>query len=152
MEQRPSHRRGGDTRRRLDRGGLQNTRAPGGPVVVFTGPLGDAKGFPSFLPAAARIAELLPECAFLAPGGETTGPGPLARYGGLAADLGLGDRVRFLGFRSDVADVLRAADIVVLPSLDDGLPLAVLEAMACAKPVVAPPRGGVPEGEVDGRT
>jgi len=86
---------------------------------------------------------------FLALGGETTGPGPLARYEQLAADLGIGDRVRFLGFRSDVADVLRAADLVVLPSLDEGLPLALLEAMACAKPVIATPVGGVPEAVID---
>jgi len=58
----------------------------------------------------------------------------------------------FLGFRSDVADVLRAADVVVLPSLSEGLPLAVLEAMACAKPVVATPVGGIPDAVVDGQT
>jgi glycosyltransferase involved in cell wall biosynthesis len=118
-------------------------------VVLITGHLSDVKGYPTFLRAAQRIAQQLPECIFLALGGETTGVGPLARYQQLAADLGIADRVRFLGFRSDVADVLRAADLVVLPSLDEGLPLAILEAMACAKPVVATPVGGVPEAVVD---
>ena len=127
----------------------QQLRGRASHVVLITGHLSDVKGYPTFLRAAARIVAQLPECAFLALGGETTGPGPLARYQQLAADLGLGDRVRFLGFRSDVADVLRAADIVVLPSLDEGLPLAVLEAMACAKPVVATPVGGVPEAVID---
>jgi glycosyltransferase involved in cell wall biosynthesis len=118
-------------------------------VVLITGHLSDVKGYPTFLRAAARLARQLPNCLFLALGGETTGPGPLARFTSLAAELGIRDRVSFLGFRSDVADVLRAADIVVLPSLDEGLPLAVLEAMACAKPVIATPVGGVPEAVVD---
>jgi glycosyltransferase involved in cell wall biosynthesis len=121
-------------------------------VVLITGHLSDVKGYPTFIRAAARIARELPDCRFLALGGETTGPGPLARFEALAGELGIADRVRFLGFRSDVADVLRAADIVVLPSLDEGLPLAVLEAMACAKPVVATPVGGVPEAVVDEST
>lgn len=121
-------------------------------VVLIVGHLSDVKGYPTFLRAAARIAAQLPDCRFLALGGETTGPGPLARYKCLAAELGIGDRMTFLGFRSDVADVLRAADVVVLPSLSEGLPLAVLEAMACAKPVVATPVGGIPDAVVDGQT
>jgi len=67
----------------------------------------------------------------------------------MAVDLGLADRVRFLGWRPDVADVLQAADVVTLPSRAEGLPLAVLEAMACARPVVATPVGGVPDAVVD---
>ena len=127
----------------------QQLRRSASHVVLITGHVSDVKGYPTFLRAAARIARELPNCLFLALGGETTGPGPLARFKSLAGELGIRDRVSFLGFRSDVADVLRAADIVVLPSLDEGLPLAVLEAMACAKPVVATPVGGVPEAVVD---
>jgi glycosyltransferase involved in cell wall biosynthesis len=65
---------------------------------------------------------------------------------GLAHQLGLGpDRLRLLGYRSDISDLLTAADFFVLPSLAEGLPLSVLEAMAHALPVVATPVGGIPE-------
>jgi glycosyltransferase involved in cell wall biosynthesis len=52
-------------------------------------------------------------------------------------DLGLQDHVRFLGSRQDIADVLAAADLFVLPSLWEGLSMALLEAMASGLPVVA---------------
>jgi glycosyltransferase involved in cell wall biosynthesis len=72
----------------------------------------------------------------------------------LAKALELGpDRVRFLGFRNDVADLLAAADFFVLPSRAEGFPMSVLEAMSHRLPVVATPVGGNPElvtGDVHG--
>jgi len=68
------------------------------------------------------------------------------RLEALMPELGLGpDRIRFLGFRTDVPDLLGAADFFVLSSLQEGLPLAVLEAMGQQLPVVATSVGGVPE-------
>ena len=62
------------------------------------------------------------------------GDGPVrARLHGLARDLGIADRVIFLGFREDVDDLLAACDLVVLPSLREGLSIALLEAMAAGK-------------------
>lgn len=54
-----------------------------------------------------------------------------------AEDLGLGERVRFLGYRDDVPALLAASDMVVLSSLHEGLPLSALEAMASGRPFVA---------------
>jgi glycosyltransferase involved in cell wall biosynthesis len=72
---------------------------------------------------------------------------------GLRARLGLGDRLRLLGFRDDVATVFAASDIVAVPSVwEDPLPQAALEATALGLPVVATDRGGLPEIIRDGRT
>jgi glycosyltransferase involved in cell wall biosynthesis len=62
-----------------------------------------------------------------------------------AAALGLDGRVRFLGFRSDVPDLLAAADAFVLPSLMEQQPLVLIEAMGSGLPVVATRVGGVPD-------
>jgi glycosyltransferase involved in cell wall biosynthesis len=58
--------------------------------------------------------------------------------------------VRFLGFRDDVADLLGASDLFVLPSRGEGLPISVLEAMSQHLPVVCTPVGGNPELVVEG--
>lgn len=70
----------------------------------------------------------------------------------LARELGLADRVRFLGEQRQVADVLAALDVFVLPSRHEGLGVAVLEAMAMALPVVASAVGGLPEAVLHGTT
>ncbi len=70
----------------------------------------------------------------------------------LVAELSLGDRVRFLGWRDDTADLLAGSDIFVLPSLNEGLGLVLIEAMAANLPVVATRVGGVPEVVEEGQT
>jgi glycosyltransferase involved in cell wall biosynthesis len=65
---------------------------------------------------------------------------------------GLGDRIVFAGARTDIPDVLDAMDIFVMPSLWEGGPITVLEAMAMARPVVATRVGMVPEVIRDGET
>ena len=66
--------------------------------------------------------------------------------------LGIGDRVRLVGERRDVPELLAGADVFVLSSASEGMPVSVLEAMAAGLPVVASRVGGVPELVVDGET
>jgi glycosyltransferase involved in cell wall biosynthesis len=72
----------------------------------------------------------------------------------LAADLGIADRVHFLGWRRDVPAILANLTVVVLPTVLDfeGTPLAVIEALAAGRPVVATDVGGVSEVVRDGLT
>jgi glycosyltransferase involved in cell wall biosynthesis len=121
-------------------------------VVVIVGHLSEVKGYPAFLRAVAKLAGRYPGCRFLAVGGETACHGYEATLRAMAASLGVADRVEFLGWRNDVADVIRAADVIVQPSLLEGLPLTVLEAMACGVPVVATNVNGTPEALLDRRT
>ena len=121
-------------------------------VVVTVGHLSEVKGYPTFLRAAAQIRAAMPGCRFLAVGGETLEPGYGERLRQMADGLGLVDAVQFLGWRTDVPEILRSADVMVLASLAEGLPLAVLEAMACGLPVVATDVNGTPEAVLDGET
>jgi glycosyltransferase involved in cell wall biosynthesis len=68
----------------------------------------------------------------------------------LCADLKIEKNVIFAGERSDISEILSLSDIFVLPSLREGLGLAILEAMACGKPVIATNVGGIPEIVKDG--
>lgn len=66
------------------------------------------------------------------------GEGPLLRKTiALSEDLGIDERVHFLGFRCDIERVIKAVDIVVIPSLWEGFGLVAVEAMACGKPIAA---------------
>jgi glycosyltransferase involved in cell wall biosynthesis len=68
-----------------------------------------------------------------------------------AEALGIVENVRFLGMRRDVERILGALDVFVMPSLWEGFPVALLEAMASEVPVVASSVGGIPEILLDGR-
>jgi glycosyltransferase involved in cell wall biosynthesis len=68
------------------------------------------------------------------------------------AQLGLQERVRMLGLRNDVPRLLRAADAFLLSSINEGIPLTVIEAMAAGLPVVSTAAGGVAEVVLDGAT
>ncbi|HEY8080027.1 MAG TPA: glycosyltransferase family 4 protein [Labilithrix sp.] len=70
----------------------------------------------------------------------------------LAAKLGVGARARFTGFFTDVRDAIARADVALSSARAEGLGIALLEAMAARRPVVALPTGGVPELVRDGET
>ena len=115
-------------------------------LVVQLGVLETRKGHAVLLAAAARLQQEWPQLRYVFCGdgrvrdslAETVAAGALP--------------VRFVGFRHDVAACLAAADVVVLPSLQEGLGVAALEAMAASRPIVASRVGGVPEVVVDGVT
>jgi glycosyltransferase involved in cell wall biosynthesis len=108
------------------------------------------KGHEYFIRAARLIADRHPNTYFVISGDlhKTLAP-PLFQ---LVSDLGLQDRLKFLGYRDDVPFILSDLDIFVLPSTSEGFPLVVLEAMACGKPVIATRCGGASEAVVEGQT
>jgi glycosyltransferase involved in cell wall biosynthesis len=66
--------------------------------------------------------------------------------------LGIADQVRFLGVRKDVINIMAAADVFVLSSIFEGLPVAMLEAMGMGAAVIATPAGGIPQVIAHGET
>jgi glycosyltransferase involved in cell wall biosynthesis len=107
------------------------------PLVLVPARLHEQKGHRYLFPALAEVPE-----AHVALAGE--GPERHALEM-LAHELGIESRVSFLGHRDDMPELLAAADLVVLPSLYEGLPISLLEAMAAAKPVIATRIGGTDE-------
>ena len=70
----------------------------------------------------------------------------------LVTELGISEKVTFLGVRNDLPDLFSAADSVLMPSLNEGFPRTALEAMAAGKPVIATRVGGTPEAIIDAET
>ncbi|HVY56129.1 MAG TPA: glycosyltransferase family 4 protein [Thermodesulfobacteriota bacterium] len=114
------------------------------PVVLTVARLDKQKGHTYLLRAAADVPGAL--FVFAGDGPERAG---LEKE---AQELRLSDRVIFLGQRNDVRELLLGCDLFVLPSLFEGLPLSVMEAMAAGKPVIASNIGGVNELIRDGET
>jgi glycosyltransferase involved in cell wall biosynthesis len=114
---------------------------PADPLILSLGDLRLIKGHQYIVEAAPIILRRFPEAMFVFIGADRTG-GALS---GLAERLGLGRHVRFLGFHGDPRRYLRASDVVLQPSLSEGLPRAVLETLSLGKPLVASAVGGIPE-------
>jgi glycosyltransferase involved in cell wall biosynthesis len=110
-------------------------------VYGTVGRLAETKGQGVLLTAFARVHEKYPESWLI-----LAGEGRLeSELRALAAELNIHERVVFLGYRTDIPEVLKACDVFVLPSIAEGLPGALLEAMATGIPVIASRVGGVPE-------
>lgn len=121
---------------------------PDGPLVVSVGQLEELKGHHDLVAAWPEVAHAHPTARLA-----LVGDGP--RRSALEAQariLGVEDSVLFLGSRPDGRRYAAAADVFVQPSLTEGMPNAVLEAMAAGRPVVATGVGGTPELVIDGVT
>jgi len=117
-------------------------------VICSIGRLTPQKGLIYLIQAAPSIITSVKRINFW-----IVGDGPLRdSLKGKVKQLGLENYFRFLGFRNDIPDILAGADIFVLPSLYECLPIAVIEAMASGKPVVATRVGGNEELVKDGET
>jgi glycosyltransferase involved in cell wall biosynthesis len=119
--------------------------APGELLIVSVGNLYPVKGHAVLVDALATLRERSGWRLAIAGRGEEE-----PRLRAQAAAAGIGDRIHLLGFRDDIADVLAAGDLFAMPSLSEGLPLALVEAMSFGLPVVVSRVGGVPEVVTDG--
>ncbi len=134
--------------------GLFGRRAPGmtcPPDAIVVGSVGwltEVKGHRFLIEALARLKPHHPRLHVV-----IVGSGRLREeYRALAEKLGVGDAVHLLGERQDVPDCLAAMDLFVLPSLNEGMGRALVEAMAAGRPVVASNVGGIPAIVEDRRT
>jgi glycosyltransferase involved in cell wall biosynthesis len=110
-------------------------------VVVTVANLRAHKDYPTLLAAGRRALDAGAAVRLVA-----VGQGPLeGEVRALADRLGLGDGFQLLGYRADALDVLAAGDIFTLSSLEEGYPVALMEALALGLPVVATAVGGVAE-------
>ena len=118
------------------------------PLVGIVARLVPIKAHDVFFQAAARVHAAEPRAQFLVIGdGERR-----QELEALVDDLGLTAYVRFLGWRSDLVRVYADLDVVALTSLNEGSPVALIEALAAARPVVSTAAGGVPEVVVHAET
>jgi glycosyltransferase involved in cell wall biosynthesis len=117
-------------------------------VIGSIGNLYPVKGHTYLIQTAALVIRKLPDTIFI-----IVGRGKLLEtLQQEVRELGIQNNIHFLGFREDIPALLQAIDVFVLPSLSEGLPLSVLEAMASKKPIIATKVGGLPEVVIDGQS
>lgn len=113
----------------------------GAPLIVHVARLAPEKDQETLLLAMTQVVALFPECRLA-----ILGEGPLKeRLVRMGADLGLQGNLQWMGEVAQVRPVLASARVSVLSSVTEGLPMAVLESLACARPVVATSVGAIPE-------
>lgn len=118
------------------------------PVILMLARFSIEKGHRLLIESVRQLISRWPQLIVL-----LAGDGPLEdEIKAQCAHFGLANNVRFLGYRSDTQNLLAAADIVVLPSRIEGLPLVAVEALASGRAVVGTAVGGTPEVVIDGDT
>lgn len=121
-------------------------RAPGAPLIAGVGRLNAQKNFSLFLEVAAQVALRHPDARFL-----IAGTGPEAQSLRIkAAELGIAEKVAFAGYVADPRSIYAQADLLLMPSNFEGLPMTLLEAMGMEVPVVASRLDGIAEVIDDG--
>jgi glycosyltransferase involved in cell wall biosynthesis len=125
----------------------ENLAIPQGSFVVGTaGRLTPVKGHRHLIEAAAGLVRQHRDMLFV-----FLGDGELmSDLKEMASAMGIGDQVKFLGWRPDVAEVMSTFDVFVLPSLNEGMGKVLVEAMAMGKPLIASDVGGIPDLVVQG--
>jgi glycosyltransferase involved in cell wall biosynthesis len=118
------------------------------PVVGILAALRPEKDHATLLQAARAVIDEMPRARFLVIGDGPTRP----QLEALCTELRITPNVHFAGARGDVARLLCAIDVFALSSTTECFPIAVLEAMACARPAVCTAVGGIPEIINDGET
>ncbi|MGD0280524.1 MAG: glycosyltransferase family 4 protein, partial [Smithella sp.] len=109
-------------------------------IIGTVGRLVEQKGHKYLIQAARNIVNKFSDVKFL-----IVGDGPLrSELEALAESQGLGEKINFAGQRSDIPELLAMMDIFILPSITEGLPLVILEAMASERPVIATRVSGIP--------
>jgi glycosyltransferase involved in cell wall biosynthesis len=115
---------------------------PNDSIVLSTvAVLREAKGLQFMLEAIPEILNKIPDLYYVIAGDGEYREALQQKLKYLRLD----DRVKFLGYRSDIPQILAASDLFVFPSLIDALPTVLLEAMAVGKPIVSSNVGGIPE-------
>jgi glycosyltransferase involved in cell wall biosynthesis len=114
---------------------------PDQPVISTISRLDHQKGHVFVLDAVAALREQYPTLTYLIVGDGIT----RALLEGRARELGIEDRVHFLGFRPDLSRICGATDVLVAASLSEGTSVALLEAMSYGTPILATAVGGTPE-------
>lgn len=111
------------------------------PLIGSVGRMVPIKGYDIFLKAAKVILEVKPEVKFI-----LAGDGPLrSELEKMAEGMGLENAVKFPGFRDNILEIINCFDIFMISSYHEGIPIALLEAMALKKAIVATKVGGIKE-------
>lgn len=132
----------------IDARRLEFSSCPDDIVIVCVARLVWFKGLSTLVDAMPSVLARAPNARFV-----VVGDGPLkAELIAQAGNLGVGKQLILTGERRDIPGILAAADLFVLPSVSEGLPISIMEAMAVGLPTVATDVGGVSELVTDGET
>ncbi len=117
-------------------------------VCATVGRLVPVKGHTYLIKAIQKVVNVIPKAKFL-----FVGDGELkSELSEEIKSLGLQENIFLLGARRDIATILSSVDIFLLPSINEGFGMVLIEAMAAKKPVIATNVGGIPEIVIDGKT